>query len=118
MTLDNDIKVQVKSAKLRTQIYKGKTKDYVLGPAYFWSLNSSQKGSKHKYVKRPVLYSDQVDYFVLWGIDENRFWTPPAKLLDDVGTLILHPRDHNSQPSSQVTADVMVYENRWDLLTG
>lgn len=118
LILGNGLKVQVKAARLRTQKYKTKGKVYIVGPAYFWSLNCSQKGNSHKYVKRPILYSEQVDYMVLWGIDEDRFWIVPASIVDDAGILTIYTKDSNTKYKSLIAKSTIAFEDRWDLITG
>lgn len=119
LILENNLRIQIKAANLRTQTMKNR-KDkvpYEYGPAYFWSLNSSQLGAKHKYVKRPNKYSSQVDYMVLWGIDEDRFWIIPSKILDEAGIIALFPKDHNKTLKSRRNKEIYTYEDRWDLIS-
>lgn len=115
--LGNDLRVQVKAANLRTQKMKSKKGPYEYGPAYFWSLNSSQVGAKHKYIHRKLKYSDQVHYMVFWGIDEDRFWIVPASITDTIGHLALFPRVPERDIRSARNLEILTYEDRWDLLT-
>jgi len=66
-------------------------------------------------------YSSEVDFLVLWGVDEDRFWVVPAAICDQRQGLVLYPGRRTPQvwKSSDVGALASVvhpYEGRWDLL--
>lgn len=117
LILGNGLRIQVKAARLRTQMMNNKKGGpYEYGPAYFWSLNCSQLGAKHQYVQRKIKYSEQVDYMVFWGIDEDRFWIVPPTLVDDCGQLTLFPKVPERHIKSDRIRNIYEYEGRWDLL--
>lgn len=65
-------------------------------------------------------YSDETDFVVLWGVDEDRFWVVPATVFDNRQGLALFPNKrvpvahHTQYPPFSHT--VFSYEGRWDLL--
>ncbi len=76
LILDSGIKIQVKSAHLRFQ--KGM---YPQG-AYWFKLTVRCMMSNGKMTKRERVFSQECDFVVLWGIEQNRFWIVPAAHLD------------------------------------
>ena len=74
-------RVQVKCSRRRPSIWGG---------TYHFALSSGVTiytgGNGHKKASirgiEPRLYSDECDFFVMWGIDDSRFWVIPAALLD------------------------------------
>lgn len=93
--LGSGLRLQVKSATLRTrktkQQLKDREKEYAT-TGYYLSLGWCQMGRIQTPIRRKRLYSEECDYFVIWGIDENRFWIVPSFVLDNRTCLILGPR--------------------------
>lgn len=92
LMLSTGIRIQVKTATLKTKKTtlenKGGRKTYET-VAYHLRLGASQVGIGHKYAPRKKLYSTECDYFVIWGVDENRFWIVPSFVMDNRHCLVL-----------------------------
>lgn len=116
LVTEHGIRLQVKSARLRVRA-KLSTR-----PAYYLHLGWAQQGAEHKPVRRARLYSEEVNYFVIWGIDEDRFWIVPAHVFDGRYCLMLYAGQREpvfKRPTTafpQFAAHVYAHENRWDLL--
>lgn len=122
-------RVQVKATKLAARRSKDKQAPS-LGPAYRFTLSVKQHGNfdqgswRRTATSRPFVlrsYSDEVDFLVLWGVDEDRFWIVPAAVCDQRQCLVLYPgrRVPQARKSADVGALASVvhpYEGRWDLL--
>ncbi len=84
--LDSGVKVQVKSAHLRFQ--RGV---YEQG-AYWFKLATRAVISKGRVQKRVFrIFSNECDFVVLWGIEQNRFWIVPAAVFDGHQSVIVGP---------------------------
>jgi hypothetical protein len=74
-------RVQVKCSHRRPSIWGG---------TYHFALSSGitiyTKGDGYKKSslkdREPRIYSNECDFFVMWGIEDNRFWIVPSVLLD------------------------------------
>jgi len=122
-------RVQVKATRLASRRSKDKQAPS-LGPAYRFTLSVKGFGNPHQgswrrhASSRPFVlrsYSNEVDFLVLWGVDEDRFWVIPAAICDQRQCLVLYPghRIPQIRTSSDVAAFgsvVHTYEGRWDLL--
>lgn len=120
LILDTGIKIQVKSAHLifqNARMYKQGVYSFDLRrPTFDPTKKSKQSSSVYR------RYSDVADFFVLWGIDEDRFWIIPTTIKNK---RIYFPR-RNSIGDSMSTArhywtkigfeKEAAMENRWDLL--
>jgi len=95
LMLGNGLRIQVKSATLRerrTRALSGGEKKVFLSTGYYFSLGWGQSGRVHKPTRRKRMYSEECDYFIIWGIAENRFWIVPSFVLDNRTCLVLGPR--------------------------
>lgn len=117
LILDNGIRVQVKAASIRVRTRSSKNVDVKFPPAYWFSLGWSQQGNRHRPVKRPRDFSEEVDYVVLWGIDEDRFWVVPASHLDGHACLCIHPKRKSPLVNAPFINKVYAAENCWHYLT-
>ena len=87
---DGNIKVQVKSAHLG---FKNAFKTTKAGAGYAFKLATRAVVSKHVVQKRVSrIFSQECDFVVLWGIEENRFWIVPAQLLDGKVAVYVGPK--------------------------
>jgi hypothetical protein len=115
LIIDNDLKIQVKTSHVRL------VGEY---PYYLFKLNEklSMKDGKRVRGKREKKFSEEVDFLIFWGVDENRFWIMPAKEADDKGSLYMAPLP--THPKARVLllrkaeSALQAYEGRWDLLLG
>ena len=80
------VRIQVKSAYLR---YHHRV--YPQGAYWFklWQCPTIKAGAVHRRGARQ--FSDQCDFLVLMGIDQQRFWVVPAAMLDGVGGVTVGP---------------------------
>lgn len=93
LMLSTGIRIQVKTARLRgLKKVIPSNGTLSVSPRYQLTLGCSQKGANHAYVKRARKYSEECDYFIIWGIDENRFWIVPSFIMDDRKCLVLGPK--------------------------
>ena len=115
--LGNGLRIQVKSATLRIQ----SGVNYPDG-AYSFALRRGAWDSNDKRYKRSSLrpYSEVADFFVLWGMDENRFFILPTKGCKKA--IWFSRRGSISKSNNRKTFDVVTakrlaeFEDRWDLL--
>lgn len=96
LMLSTGVRLQVKTATLRTrrrgtQQLKDGPQIY-LSAGYFLSLGWCQMGRVQSPIRRKRLYSQECDYFIIWGVDENRFWIVPSFVLDNRTCLVLGPK--------------------------
>jgi hypothetical protein len=109
-------RVQVKTARL------GRCRQLEKRRGYHFRFSCSQRGRKHDYVRIARKYSEEVDFIVIWGIDEDRFWIVPAAIFDNRQCLILFEgvsaplSVKMTGPHAPFAAHVYAHENRWDLL--
>jgi hypothetical protein len=106
------VRIQVKAAHLRARkISKGQ-------PSYQFGIGWCQVGNAHKPQRRLRAYSTECDFFVLWGIDEDRFWIVPSKVFDNRQILLLYPGRTKSliRRLDGFVDQVYQGEDRWDLL--
>jgi hypothetical protein len=95
--LPTGIRIQVKTARLHTR--KGRHKYGVTEMSGYWlSLGWTQSGRVHTPIRRKLKYSDECDYFVIFGVDEQRFWIVPSFIMDNKTCLFLGPKP---KPSSE-----------------
>lgn len=119
LMLGNGIKLQVKTATLK--IYGG-DKRYL---AYCFDCRGRKWNPETKQYNRRALgeYAKLADFFVLWGIDEDRFWIIPTAGVR--GAIWFPKRDFiclNPQPGrathhrDRALERLERTEGRWDLL--
>jgi hypothetical protein len=107
LMLGSGLRLQVKTATLRTR--KSGTKHLKGGDVdnihtgYYLSLGWCQRGRVQTPIRRKRAYSEECDYFIIWGIDENRFWIVPSFVLDNRTCLILGPK---AKPNARQVADL------------
>lgn len=99
--LPTGIRIQVKTANLITRKLKHQ-RGVTESTRYRLSLGWTRVGAKQKAVKRKRKYSDECDYFVIFGVQENRFWIVPSFIMDNRTRLDLGTRPTVS--SEQVKA--------------
>lgn len=99
LMLGSGVRLQVKTATLRThrKTNQNRRKNEFLSTGYYLSLGWCQAGRVHTPVRRKRMYSEECDYFIIWGIDENRFWIVPSFVLDNRTCLVLGPRTKASE---------------------
>lgn len=109
------IRIQVKATRLRTQNAKNIA---MRGPAYFFAPSIKFRGSPERRRReyRFRKFSEEVDFVVFWGVDEDRFWVVPATLADHLTGLRLRPARYEATQKGSHTSAVYAHENRWDLL--
>ena len=79
--LSTGIRIQVKTATLTTKKTKLKLKTSTRSTRKRRTtlrLSCAQEGNKHKHIRCKKLYSEECDYFIIFGVDEGRFWIVPS----------------------------------------
>lgn len=109
------LRIQVKCGRLRW------SRQLSTRRGYHFRFGCAQQGNQHRHVARARKYSEEVDYIVIWGIDEDRFWIVPASVFDDRQCLILFegvaaPLCVKTRGKEPFAAHVYAHENRWDHL--
>lgn len=115
LMIENGLKLQIKSRYLIGR-------DCKAYPHWMYSfdLRRSIWDSKLGRVKGFSSYSQIADFFVLWGIDENRFWIVPSSLDQssvNIGSRLSNQNrgtQHDCRESKLRRMESM--EDRWDLL--
>jgi hypothetical protein len=77
LLIDHGVRVQVKSAHLVTRKV-GK----VEVTAYWFKLSTKAVVRKKTIKLVPRIFSDECEFVILWGIEQNRFWIVPSPVLD------------------------------------
>jgi hypothetical protein len=77
LMLDNGLRIQVKAARLSANV--GKLRNRYPGGVYHFNLRCANRDANGKLKCMNRDYSKVADFFVFWGIDENRFWILPTK---------------------------------------
>jgi hypothetical protein len=131
LMLDNGIRLQVKVAHItyqqssltnNTGARGGQTGSYFQSGAYGFNLRRGvwEKEGNRMSRKECRTYEGVADFFVLWGIDENRFWIVPTSVKNRV---IWFGRADSVNGSNNATYTNALkqkrseqFENRWDLL--
>jgi hypothetical protein len=117
LQLTNGLRLQVKSARLK--IISGV--NYPMG-AYGFGLRRGAWDSAEKKYKRSNYrpYSEVADFFVLWGIDENRFFILPtshARKAVWFSRKGFESKSQNAKVFGKISAQRLSdMEDRWDLL--
>jgi hypothetical protein len=115
--LENGLRLQIKCATLR--VIKGQ--NYPEG-AYGFQLRRNVWMSNEKKTRRSSLrpYSEVADFFVLWGIDENRFFILPTIHAGQAiwfAPKFYHSKSNNRKVFGLITEQRLAdMEDRWDLL--
>jgi hypothetical protein len=117
LMIESGLRLQVKVAHITYPT----TANYPMG-AYCFNLRRSARVRDNQGWKRCDMrtYEGVADFFVLWGIDENRFWIVPTSLKQShiwFSRLGSVNRSRNAALFDHVSAQrAMEMENRWDLL--
>ena len=121
IVLDNGLRLQVKSATLRENNTKLRGVNKNCG--YMFELRRGAWYPKEKKYKKSNLrpYSEIADFFVLWGVEENRFFilsTAHKRQRIWFNSKNAQPsRSQNRRTFDQITEErVKEFEDRWDLL--
>ena len=118
LLMDNGLRLQIKSATLQSP--KG-APNYRNG-AYCFALRRGAWLPDKKRYERTTLrsYSEVADVFVLWGIDENRFFIVPTSHKGQAihfGKRGYQSLSNNRSKFDYVSAQrIADYEDRWDVL--
>jgi hypothetical protein len=130
IVISNGIRLQVKTSRLqhRNQFSPGNDGSrggriavYRTVGRYGFGLRRGEwLPAQKKYTRVKKGYGQVADFFVLWGIDEDRFWIVPTSIKNRAiwFTALDYPNGSNNasytdELKRQRNAD---YENRWDLL--
>lgn len=131
LVLDNGVRLQVKVAHLTYPICGhrpeagargGSGLGNYLGGCYIFGLRRGswcQEDGEYskKYNRR---YDEIADFFVLWGIDENRFWIVPTTVKNR--NIYFGRKDHPNGSANRSYTEALKQrriaemEERWDLL--
>ena len=123
LMIENGLRLQVKTSRLGSQRKRGTS----IYPGYSFNLRKTELGYQKRVrsVKRD--WRDVADFFVLWGVDENRFWIVPTATanrcairfcqfepseIDLTGRI----RGGKNLQYLQAVQRKAAYEGRWDLL--
>lgn len=88
LLVEGRIRLQVKAASLRKH-----ERVYPEGAYHFKFWQAAIVTGSNTIRRRGQRdYSTCVDYVVLWGVDENRFWIVPASLLAHTSGIVVGPR--------------------------
>ncbi len=116
LMLENGLRIQVKCSHLRVH---SKSFQY---PGYLFNLQRGAWDSLSKRYRKSALrpYSEVADFFVLWGIDENRFFILPTKGAGQTVWFTHHGYESQSQnkkyAKKMTEGRLRDMEDRWDLL--
>ncbi len=133
LMLDNGLRLQVKVAHLTYPdrmpkqkgnfgIRGGSILGGYRGGAYGFNLRRGvwDRSSNRWKRNESGTYHGVADFFVLWGIDENRFWIVPTSVKNRVIWFgrADHPNGSNNATYTSALKQQrsLQYENRWDLL--
>lgn len=117
LQLENGLRLQVKSSTIKTQgnaIYRN--------GAYGFGLRRGAWDSNAKAYKRSNYrpYSEIADFFVLWGVEENRFFILPTAHAGKAiwfGVRGFESKSPNRRVFGKISAQRLAeMEDRWDLL--
>jgi hypothetical protein len=120
LLIENGLRIQVKAASLIFQsspMYKEGVYAFDLRRSCY-DPNTANHQSTQKY----RTYTDVADFFVLWGIDEGRFWIIPTSIKNkkiffprrnSIARTNSHSTPYWTKKSFEKEASM---ENRWDLL--
>lgn len=86
LVLSNGVRLQVKTARLHKRKHHA-------APAYNLTLGWTKLGRVQSPIRRPRRYSEECDFLVIFGVDENRFWIVPSYLVDGKHCLQLGPKN-------------------------
>lgn len=120
LILENGVRLQVKCASLRINNRGMQDVNHNLG--YLFDLRRGAWFSTERRYKKTGLrpYSEVADYFVLWGIDENRFFIVPTSVKKSTiwfSKLGYVSKSSNRSLYDKITAQRLAEtEDRWDLL--
>jgi hypothetical protein len=120
--LENGLRLQIKTARLTFPVVGRTPHNNYLGGAYGFGLRRGDwlSGERRWKVRARKGYAEVADFFVLWGIDENRFWVVPTTIKNRVIWFgrVDHPNNSNnkSYTNKRKLDRIAQYENRWDLL--
>jgi hypothetical protein len=122
LVLTNGLKLQVRTATLT--ITGGKREKYPYCAYNFglrrdcWYLQEKRRRGTYATAKP---FSEIADFFVLWGIDENRFFIVPTSV--KVKSIYFPTRDfagnwiqRKQRSTKRMDDKLQTYESRWDLL--
>ena len=125
LMIANGLRLQIKVACLTYpqcgRSSRNRTGNY-LGGAYGFNLRRGvwEKDGNRMSRTESRDYRDVADFFVLWGMDENRFWIVPTSIKNRVIWFgrAEHPNGSNnaSYTSALRKSRCEQYEDRWDLL--
>lgn len=118
LQLKNGLRLQIKSGKLRYQ--QGVT---IRNYGYSFNLRRGAWDGVSKtygYHKTRRSYADIADFFVLWGIDENRFFIAPTKRKQTTiwfcARNVISTSNNRKMFEKLSLARIAEFEDRWDLL--
>lgn len=122
LVIGNGIRIQVKCAHLIQSKHGLKGgKGYYIGGAYGFNLRRGvwDKSTNRTSRREIRSYEGVADFFVLWGIDEDRFWIVPTSVKNRA--IWFGAENYNGSNNSSYTEAMKKrrqaeYENRWDLL--
>lgn len=122
LMIENGIRIQVKSSRL---VGKKRGK-YGVYPAYCFNIRKTSVNYEKRARSVSRDWTKVTDFFVLWGIDDNRFWIVPTAGVGN-SAICLTQRDPISEnagmsggmnPTYRLAIERRaLYEGRWDLLS-
>ena len=118
LVLENGIRLQVKVSRLTDANVHNHQRNLV----YTFNLRRALYDKERKRISKCVgrSYADVADFFVLWGIEENRFWIVPTSCKNRVLWFVSKSavnRSTNAKYFEQFNARrAAEMEDRWDLL--
>lgn len=102
LVLGNGKRLQVKVAQRRHDKAANRT-------AYMFSFKSWRK-RENKYIAHPLA---DVDYIILWGLDDDLFLIIPSSEVRGRHSIRCNP---TSKSTNNVVSHYLQFRNRWDLL--
>jgi len=111
--LDNGLRLQVKTARLFSSA--GLRMRHPEG-AYGFDTRSCKPDSNGKLKRQRRDYSKVADFFVLWGIDENRFWIVPCSELKGGAVIASRAKVYDGPQYAKVRQRNAQWEDNWDSL--
>lgn len=121
LMLSDGTRVQVKSANLSTVWDRNGKSDNK--KAYQFSLQKKSNQTEMRAGGLSYDYRDiskDVDFLILVGLDEHRFWVVPSAAVADCRHICIAPNPayHKVGPTFRFNKVVYAGEDRWDILSG
>jgi hypothetical protein len=113
LVIENGIKLQVKAAYASLASDK---RDMYPWPSYRFDMRVSKPNAHGKMERMNRHYRKVADFFVLWGIDENRFWIVPTSEIKGATVLFTRGKRYGSDRYIKQRTQKARWEDDWKSL--